>query len=308
MSRQRLCLPSAQQSSLDHAACLAIARRGFAQEDDSRPAKRLKTEFAEPGWAPVLELEVDCHFANTGPDCPANAGSVRTFPVSMTAEFEDPVLAIAESTSGRALFSFVCHEPATHSLHKLRWLQRLLDKDQSVSLCIRLVSFVSFQTRGAKLEKASVTIRSDIRFDQTLERVVKLSLKDRLAVLDYVFPHPSVEVTADDFYNRIGTIAKDFLLDSEDCLLQHPAIACRLYPFQKRTLAWMLQREGAIPCRPRCAADVQLEFSPLWEKKKDLDDNDLYVNRHQAFSSPDLAWVKSTFQQQTIQGGILAEV
>ena len=308
MSRQRLCLPSAQQSSLDHAACLAIAQRGFAEEDNSRPAKRLKTEFAEPGWAPVLELEVDCDFADTNHASLANVASVRTFPVSVTAGFEDPVLTISESTSDRPLFSFVCHEAATDSLHKLRWLQTLLDKDQSVSLCIRLVSSAVFQTRGAILERASVTIRSDIRFDQSLERVVKLSLKNRLALLDYVFPRPPVEVTADDFYNHIGTVPKDFLVDSEDRLLQHPAIACRLYPFQKRTVSWMLQREGAIPFRPKCVGDVQLEFAPLWEKSKDLDDNDLYVNRHQAFASTDLAWVNSTFKQPRIRGGILAEV
>jgi hypothetical protein len=307
MSRHRLSLPSAQHSFLDYDLCLAIINSEYVDEDETRPTKRRKIE---PGWAPILEFNIDCHFSDATPSsCPTDAASVCTLPVSMTVGFDDPVLTIFGPICGRPLFSFVCEETTADTLLKLRWLQTLRDKDPSVGLCMRLVSSAAFHVQGTHFEMARVAIRSDIRFDQTLDRFVKLSLKDRLAFLDYAFPNPSKEITADDFYTHIGTIPKDFILDpSEDRRMQHHAIACRLYPFQKRAVSWMLQREGAIPFRPSYPGDTQLQFTPLWESVKDLDENELYLNRHQGFTSPDHAWIRSTFEAQPIRGGILAEV
>jgi E3 ubiquitin-protein ligase SHPRH len=158
-------------------------------------------------------------------------------------------------------------------------------------------------------EKARVSARWEIRFDQTLEHVFRLSLNDRLRLVDYIFPKPSKAITADDFYAHIGTIPKDFIDDpNKDHPLQHPDVACQLYPFQKRAVCWMLQREGVIQARPSRASDMQAQLSPMCEVVKDLDGNDLYMSRHQGILSTDESWFKTNFPIQFIRGGILAEV
>jgi hypothetical protein len=306
MSRHRLSLPSAQQSFIDPDLCLAASERARSDDDVSRPTKRQKTEATDSAWAPVLELVVDCHLAHT---IPANAKTACTSPIEVTVEFKDPLFTVFQSVSDRPFFSFVCDEAATDHFLKLRSLQNLLARHPSIRLCIQCVSFVVFQMQDAIFEKASVTTRWEIRFDQTLERVLRLSLNDRLRLVDYIFPKPSKEITADDFYAHIGTIPKDYIANpNEDRRLQHPDIACRLYPFQKRAVFWMLQREGANRARPNCATDMQAQFAPLCEVEKDLDGNYLYMSRHQGIVSTDEPWVQTNFPIESIRGGILAEV
>jgi hypothetical protein len=306
MSLHRLSLPSTQQSFLDPDLCLAASERAHTDGDVSRPSKRQKTETTDSAWAPVLELVVDCHLAHT---IPANAKTACTSPIAVNVEFNEPVFAVSDPVSDRPLFSFVCHETATDHLLKLGSLQSLVAKHPSISLCIRCISFVIFQMQDTLFEKAWVTARWEIRFDETLERVLRLSLNDRLRLVEYIFPKPSKEITADDFYTHIGTIPKDFIHDpNEHRRLQHPDIACQLYPFQKRAVFWMLQREGVIQAHPSCTIDMQAQLAPICEAVKDLDGNDLYMSRHQGIVSTDDSWVKTNFPIQSIRGGILAEV
>jgi hypothetical protein len=232
-------------------------------------------------------------------------------------EFEDPVLSVLHPDSEQTLFAFVvCREDETTIINNVLWLQWLAGKSPSVQQCLQISTSVSFRWSNGSVVSAVVSVVVKVRFDQNLSKVAKLSPKDRLAVIDFTFDKTLSEVTADQFYTKIGRLPSDYVKGVDDALLQHPTITCRLFPFQKRAVAWMLQREGKSVegIRATVAPETQPsdtdrdELPPLWETITDLDNRVTYLNRHQGLLSLDKQWVQGSFGGQKIPGGILAEV
>jgi len=307
MSVQRIRLSPTQQSFIDEDACRAAIDSSIPEyHEENRPQKRRKLDPDDPGWFLVLEYEFDCPFLD-----PASAGSRTATPLIPTSDveasiaFNDPVMTVSHPGTDRSLFAFVCQEESeVTSLEKIVWLQTLASKDSPITPSIRCSNTASIREFEGLIESATVICRIEIRFDQHVSPVTKGSLKDRLAILDDAFGRPSLTVNADRFYANIGKLPTDYILAGIEHEIQHGSISCRLFPFQKRTVAWMLQREGlAMYHRSDHVVDED-DLAPLWERVCDLNNRVLYINRHQGLSAHDNAHVK----RQVIHGGILAEV
>lgn len=309
MSRLRLCLCALQQSFFDEYACRTMLESNQIAGDDSRPWKRRKIDADEAGWATIIEFIVECQLVDESSTCTgSSAPELVTSPVNANITFDNPIMTVSNPITDQPVFAFVCQETEVSHMERILWYQRLMRKDPSIGHCIRLSSSLSMRRRHETIQSSTVSFRVEIRFDQNLLQVAKLSLKDRLAILDYAFGKPSTEVTADLFYANIGKLPKDYVQSENEESLQHLLITCRLFPFQKRAVAWMLQREG-ISFHSNSGGTVdKCELPPLWETVRDLDHRILYINRHQAFSTLDQNWLSDTFIQQSILGGILAEV
>jgi hypothetical protein len=232
-------------------------------------------------------------------------------------QFDEPVLSISQPGTDNTLFAFVCQENEAAIIDTITWLRRLAQKDPAEH-SLQLSSFVSFWWREDVIVGAEMSVALRLRFDRNLSQAVKLSLKDRTTVLDFAFEKTAVEVNADQFYTNIGRLPEDVLSKADGESLQHPSITCRLFPFQRRTVAWMLEREGktvegstgdaAIRGFPESDAKNDDDMPPLWEKLTDLEEQVIYINRHQGFATLDKKWVQDIFGGQKILGGILAEV
>ena len=309
MSRRRICLCSSQMSFFDAEACRAAERLPPINDDDGRPWKRRKLDPEEQGWSGVIEFEIQCQFADESSTSLSSNPLYLDIPlIDPSISFDDPIMTVTDPFTDLSLFAFVCQDGEASSIEKIMWFQKLVSKDPSISQCIRLLSSLSIRKRYETIERATVSVRVEIRFDQTLEQVAKLSFKDRIAILDYAFEKTSTEVNADYFYTNIGRLPKDYVQSEEEKSIQHPSMTCRLFPFQKRAVAWMLQREG-INLRKSVHGRVdENELPPLWEIVNDLDSRPLYLNRYQAFSTVNQTWISESFKPQTIRGGILAEV
>ena len=296
-------------SFFDAQACSAIKFPPPGNNDDGRPWKRRKLDPERQGWSGVIEFIIQCQFVNeTSTHSSSNPLYLDIQPVDASVSFDDPVMTITDPLKDQSLFAFVCREVEVASMKKIKWFQKLVSKDPSISQCIRLLSSLSMRTRHETIERATVSLRVEIRFDQTLARVAKLSLKDRIAILDYAFEKPSTEVNADHFYTSVGRLPKDYIQCEEEKSFQHPSITCRLFPFQKRAVAWMLQREGVYVQKSFGSVVDKGDLPPLWETVNDLDNQPIYLNRHQAFTTVNKTWIPEAFKPQTILGGILAEV
>jgi hypothetical protein len=160
------------------------------------------------------------------------------------------------------------------------------------------------------VEQAVVCITIETRFDSNVLRVSKLSLKERLLIIDSAFEKPRHQVDADQFYSNVGTLPKVDRTAEQERELQHPSLSCRLFPFQKRAVAWMLERERVqhFQAASRSHQRNQDELPPLWETTTDLNNQTLYLNRHQGFSTLNKDWVLESFKRLPTLGGILAEV
>ena len=311
MSVRRIHLSPSQQSFIDERACRATI--GSSHPDgyeDNRPQKRRKVDQNDPGWSAVLEYQIECPFRDN-----PSAGSssaiyiISKWQVEASIAFDDPIMRISHPETGRSLFAFVCQDQVeVDPLEKVMWLQKLAKNDSLVTSSARFSTVVSFREVGGVLESSSVTFRLQIRFDQNVSQVTKVSLKDRLALFDEAFHRPSTAVNADHFYTNIGKLPKDYILPGTDESLQHPAISCRLFPFQKRAVAWMLQREGIDTYHKSAHVAAEGEMPPLWERVRDLDGRILYINRHQALATHDQGRISNLIKQQILYGGILAEV
>jgi hypothetical protein len=305
MSCRSVTFAADQQSFLDEDACLRLIS---SCEDGDRPRKRRKVENEEDGlnWASILDLVAECRFNEV--DCPSSSAATNgtpLIPVGFT--FEDPIMTVFDYT-GRELFAFVCQDPEVEFCTEIGWLENLSMKDPSVAQCIRLSTSLSFRHHHLRFESATLLFRLEVRFDQHLFGVKKLSLKDRVSILDYVFENPAIEVTADTFYADIGKLPKDYI-DSKDNSLQHQGLECKLFPFQKRAVAWMLRREGVkLEDESQRKSPGPDDLPPLWEATTDRHGEILYLNRHQGFATRDQSWISTTFPKPTIPGGILAEV
>jgi hypothetical protein len=309
MSRRRIRLCSPHRSFFDEEACKTILESSQIDLDDGRPWKRRKLDPDDDGWAALIEFNVECHFVEeSSASSNSNAVELDTSPLEVYITFDDPILTVSNPITDETLFAFVCQEADVPYMEKIMWFQRLVYKDSSISRCIRLLSSVSMRRRHQTIQRSTVSFRVDVRFDKNLPQVTKLSLKDRIAILDYAFDKPYTEVNADNFYGNIGKLPKNYVHSENEKTLQHPSITCRLFPFQKRAVAWMLRREG-VPLEFNSDTTIdESDLPPLWETVRDLDGRVLYLNRHQAFSTLDYTWISDKFKQQIILGGILAEV
>jgi hypothetical protein len=309
MSRHRICLYNSQLSFINVEACSMIKWSPPVNDDDGRPLKRRKLDPERQGWSGVIEFDIQCHFVNeTSTHSSSNSVYLDIPPVDASVSFDDPIMTVTDLVTDQSLFAFVCNEVDVASMEKITWFQKLVSKDPSISQCIRLLSSLSVRKTPETIERATVSLRVEIRFDQTLTRVAKLSFKDRIAILDYAFEKPSTEVNADHFYTRVGRLPKDYIRSEEEKSFQHPSITCRLFPFQKRAVAWMLQREGVYVRKGLDGVVDKCELPPLWETVNDLDNQPIYLNRYQAFTTVNKTWISEAFKSQTIRGGMLAEV
>lgn len=309
MSRHRICLCGSQLSFLDEEACSAVKWHPPVNDDDGRPLKRRKLDPEGQGWSRVIEFDIQCEFVNeTSTRSSSDSSFLDMPPVNASVSFDDPIMTVVNPLTDESLFAFICQEIEVAFMEKITWFQKLVSKDPSISECIRLLPSLSVRKRHETIERATVSLRVEIRFDQVLTHVSKLSLKDRIAILDYAFNKPSTEISADQFYTSVGRLPKDYIQSEEEKSFQHPSITCRLFPFQKRAVAWMLQREGVYV---RKHFDIMVDkggLPPLWEIVNDLDNRPIYLNRHQAFTTVNEAWISEAFKPQSILGGILAEV
>jgi hypothetical protein len=306
MSCRKIYLGALQQSFFNREVCIEILQASRINDDDGRPRKRRKLDLDEEGWASIVEVRVECEFADeSSAYFPLD---LETTTVEAVIAFDDPIMTVFYPITDQALFAFVCHEREMSNLERIMWFQRLVLKDPSINRCIRFSTSLSIHHRHETIQRSIVSFRVDIRFDQNLSTVNRLSPKDRISILDYAFDKPSAEVNADKFYAGIGKLPKNYVKAVDEKSLQHPSITCRLFPFQKRAVAWMLQREG-IPSRFTSDSSVDRnDLPPLWEMVRDLDERIFYLNRHQAFTTRDQTWISNNFKPQAICGGILAEV
>lgn len=309
MSRRRIRLCSLHRSFFDEEACKTMLESRKIDLDDGRPWKRRKLDPDDDGWAALIEFNVECHFLEESSASSSSAAiELDTSPLEVSITFDDPILTVSNPITDESLFAFVCQEAEVQYIEKIMWFQRLVHKDPSISRCIRLSSSVYMRQRHQTIQGSTVSFRVDVRFDKNLLQVAKLSPKDRVAILDYAFDKPYTEVNADHFYGNIGKLPKNYVHSENEKSLQHPSITCRLFPFQKRAVAWMLRREG-VPLQVNSDTMIdESELPPLWETARDIDGRVLYLNRHQGFSTLDHTWISDTFKEQTILGGILAEV
>ena len=311
MSVRRISLSLSQQSFVDEDACRAAIESCLPNYlDEDRPQKRRKLDTIDPGWSSVLEFQFDCPlFDHALPSSSSVASIINASEIEASVGFNDPIMTVAHPGSGRSLFAFVCQEEAEVTpLEKIVWLQKLGSKDSPSTPSIRISTSASIREFEGVIDSSTVTCRIEIRFDQHVSQVTKISLKDRLAILDDAFDRISAAVNADHFYANIGKLPKNYILAGNEDLLQHQSISCRLFPFQKRAVAWMLQREGIYMYHKPDHNVGEGDMPPLWECVRDLDDRILYINRHQALSTHDENWILNTGKRQVIHGGILAEV
>lgn len=306
MSVQRIRLSPSQQSFIDEEACRAAIGSSIPEcHDENRPQKRRKLDPDDPGWFLALEYEFDCPFLD-----PTSAGSGSATPVISTSDieasvaFNDPIMTVSHPGTDRSLFAFVCQEVEVTPLEKIVWLQTLVSKDSPITPSLRFSTTASIRESEGLIQGSTVICRLEIRFDQHFSPATKISLKDRVAILDGAFARPSATVNADRFYAHIGKLPTDYIVAGTEHEIQHRSISCQLFPFQKRAVAWMLQREGLAMYRNSDHVVDEDDLAPLWERVRDLNNCVLYVNRHQGLSANDNTHIK----RQVIHGGILAEV
>jgi len=311
MSLRRICLSPSQLSFIDEDACRAFVGASRPEyHDQNRPQKRRKLDPDDRGWFSVLQYEFDCPFLQS-----TSAGSRSAAAVMSTSEeevsihFDDPVMTVSRPGPDTSLFAFACQDDVQVTpLQKIAWLQKLASKDSPITPNLRISTTASIRELKGVIQSCTLICRIEIRFYEQLSAATKISLKERLAILDDAFGRPLIIVNADRFYANIGKLPTDYILPEIEDHLQHQSILCQLFPFQKRAVAWMLQREGlALYHKPEHLVD-EGELIPLWEQVRDLNNRNMYISRHQGLSTDDESWVSNRVRRQVIRGGILAEV
>lgn len=125
-------------------------------------------------------------------------------------------------------------------------------------------------------------------------------------LIDTFFPSPHPEESAwspMDFYDAAYIPPKD---DQEASAIQVPALESTLFPYQKRTLNWLLAREGAkLNSSVESATSAGGNDFDAFRTVRDADDNEIYVNDILHTVTRD----KSLYQaaHDAMKGGILAE-
>jgi hypothetical protein len=264
------------------------------------------------GWAAILEFVIECPFQEGCTTYPTLTvvNSEASF-VGAAIKFNDPVMTVSNPRTEQDLFGFVCGEEITEVLEKVMWYDKLARKDRSISRCLRCQTSISIQQNAEGVENAVVSVLVEVQFDHNLAQVTKLTPKDRLAVLDYALEKQYSEVSPNQFYSDLGRLPKNYIGAEKENELQHPSISCSLFPFQKRAVAWMLERERRPPAIPEANhidTAQHRDLPALWETLTDLKHRIFYINRHQGYLTLDKTWVSKYFQTEKTYGGLLAEV
>ena len=312
MSRRCLQLDFKQKSFVDEDTCKSLIRSSINNECQGKPSKRRRTDIDSAGWIALHELILDCRLIDS-----AEVDSVSflsTEPVDVEVVFDDPIVTVLHSQNRRSFLAYICNDNDTPVLDEINWIQNKVNNDASISQCIRYHTSLSFFLLNGIITRIQLHFRLEVRFDHNLQRAPRFRFKDRLRLLDYTFGSFDDEVNADKFYAKIGGLQKDNINNVEKTI-QHPALNCNLFPFQARAVSWMLQREErpfviSKSLETSCSEGEKdtINMPPLWTAIKDLDGQTVYVNRHQAYATSNVQWLKESFPQQCIRGGILAEV
>ncbi|ETN38893.1 uncharacterized protein HMPREF1541_06935 [Cyphellophora europaea CBS 101466] len=107
-----------------------------------------------------------------------------------------------------------------------------------------------------------------------------------------------------EFYDNVHVPPKD---STDSAAIKIDGFLTNLYPFQRRTLRWMLRREGVTVDSEGCIEPVESEpgLPPGFVQVRGLDDQILYINRALATISSNYNEVVKAFQ--TPRGGLLAD-
>ena len=109
-------------------------------------------------------------------------------------------------------------------------------------------------------------------------------------------------ITPRDFYDAVTFPPKGQVPSA----IQPPDMTCQMLPFQKRTVHWMLRREGFdIKDGEDGIIEHELGISPLHYKNVDAEGNICYVSPLLGVISKDLDALHEDFR--AYKGGILAE-
>ena len=109
-----------------------------------------------------------------------------------------------------------------------------------------------------------------------------------------------------DFYDAANVPLKD---DHASLSIEVPGLDATLFPYQKRTLQWMLRREGVYCPGPSGIRplddDVSAPVSDSSRQIYDVDGNRAFINDTLQVVSSDLKYYR--LSEQSVRGGILAE-
>jgi hypothetical protein len=306
MSRRSLRLPVTQLSLFDKVLCETTLNIPRIAESFERPLKRPRLAQGRNEWIPIHEVVFDCDLTASPDTSPSFPPQERTEFLNVGLEFDEFVITVLELQHHNPLVAYVVNENGTTLSRKLQWLQLLQDKN---SHDLHSYATISFLKQAQIWVRAQVRLRIEIRFDSNLHRS-RLLLQDRLAILEFLLDPPKSEANADLFYSSISGPLINATPD-ELSAVQHPSLCCKLFPFQARAIAWMLQREGVhfYDAGSTSSRDSQKSgLPPLWCSIKDLDKQLVYINRHQGYATRNRDWILKEFPSPDIKGGILAEV
>ncbi|KAH8149060.1 uncharacterized protein LAJ45_07036 [Morchella importuna] len=110
-------------------------------------------------------------------------------------------------------------------------------------------------------------------------------------------------VTPKDFYAACHTPARTLVVPDS---VQHPVLECTLLPYQRRTVQWMLDREGAPPTATAAAIPAEKDGPPpTFFCERDAEGGECYVSHVYGIVSKDLPalWRAAELPR----GGLLAE-
>ncbi|KAK3365954.1 SNF2 family N-terminal domain-containing protein [Lasiosphaeria ovina] len=133
-----------------------------------------------------------------------------------------------------------------------------------------------------------------------------------LKVLDTWLPEHQVEEPASqswspqDFYEAACVPDKE-ALDAELSSMSVPNLQASLYPFQRRAVQWLLQREGVQWCNGRLLPYVSSDLAELpitFSKAKDANGDEFFLSRLFRAATCDTS---AFLSHQNLRGGILAE-
>lgn len=308
MSRRNVRFLAFQQSFFDKSLCKTLFNTQSVHEGSERPSKRQRITPDPSDWVPILEVAFDCELVNP-PFTDTTSFNIpeQSEMLEVTAEFDEFVFSVYECRQQKPLLAYVVPESERDLLTHLHWAQKLEAKNGH---CMRSDTTLSLLALGSALTSAQLKFRLEIRFDYHLLHSPKLLLRDRITVFDRFLEFSSSEVNAEQFYSNISGPLKNSLPQNPECV-QHPSLTCKLFPFQARAVAWMLQREKVELNSALGLSNVNCAKStlpPLWCSMKDLDDQVIYLNRHQGYMTRSLEWIWKEFPEPEINGGILAEV
>ncbi|KAH0605121.1 uncharacterized protein H6S33_005103 [Morchella sextelata] len=108
----------------------------------------------------------------------------------------------------------------------------------------------------------------------------------------------ALTVTPKDFYAACHTPARTQVVPDS---VQHPVLECTLLPYQRRTVQWMLSREGAAAAIP----EDKGELPPTFFCERDAEGGECYVSHVFGIVSSDLKELWRAVELP--RGGLLAE-